>query len=454
MDSSSSPSRTPLKKIAGSPSPRLRPIDDDLISNFSKKKLVSFYADKAQRADEKRYNKLSDRIAKHYSPNAAHLTLRSIRTYQGMKTITSATKTRRAGIQSVFRGGSPSPIRVMKSRPAIDGLRRRRPFDPQSWAPESADIDPLNPVHTKNSDDEDDDAPTKSLEDEVFDAVEKHMDTLTGLQREADFAMRKETVRRALERVVPPQNEHQFGMLRSMLQRLSNEYVVASCRATVEYKRLRPKVERTSLNLIRERSENERKKLEALERLYEKQVLSPQKSRKFVVLRKTGVGRGFVKRLTLKLRDTLCITEPLMLRLELIWQRQARSSFDDMGDNKEFLNSLPTMANRFRHHVYEYAGETREKLIRYWIPEAIVTTLESVCAYLEVLDAASNGQKGVGSGATKGPSTLDNLRGKSRVFSLQAVIRDPTILVRDLDTSTVKAVCGGETRRWETPTRK
>ena len=126
--------------------------------------------------------------------------------------------------------------------------------------------------------------------------------------------------------------------------------------------------------------------------LLEKQVKSPFKSKKWMVLRKTGVESKFVNTIQQKLRDVMCITEPLMLRLQDLWDVKAES-FDDLLSNVDFYKSMPLPANLFRDHIYQTAGKARESLIKYWIPKAIVMIIKSACTYVEVVEKEKKREK-------------------------------------------------------------
>ena len=428
------------------------------------------YVAKSKLKAEMKYNKLSDRIAAKYSPNAQKLTLKSLPFHRGFHTIVlpssqhgeeindkTAFHALRLGEQkNIFHSNSKSPNRFITTSAGMNRSIKRPHFDPNNWKPESADIDPFG------SSIEREDASQFTLEPQVLGStsqndqqlqlkadvmlhVEKCVQNETKIQQKSDSKSRRKAIKRVLKKVPEPRSEAQKTILSKMLNVIAEDYRVASSYAAIKYTRIQAREILPSISVLRQKVDRELAISMREKFLLEKQIKSQYKTKEWLVIRKTGIKAKFVQHVQKKLRDVLCINEPLMLRLEKLWHTKMQP-FDDVLSNTIFCKSMPMPANLFRDHIYQTAGIARTNLLKYWIPKAIVMIIKSACTYVEVVEKEMKRVK-VNEKTMGRLDTMNNrdtlnktngghksLKGKSRVFTIQAIIADPTLLTRtDLD---------------------
>ena len=123
------------------------------------------------------------------------------------------------------------------------------------------------------------------------------MENETRLQQKADVRYRRKAMKRTLEKVPEPKSQIQTKILTNMLDEIGKEYRIASSHAAVKYHRIDTKEIRPSIRVLAKRVEKEMRLYQENNFLLEKQVKSPFKSKKWMVLRKTGVESKFVNTL-------------------------------------------------------------------------------------------------------------------------------------------------------------
>ena len=399
---------------------------------------------------------MSDRIGRKYTPTAAGLTHRVIRSYSQGRDVQNSVE---AGVNN------NSPYKVDSSREkqntrnkTVSPTKRKdifqrsaeaADFNPYAWDPFR--LEPLKhissleklrstvkdlrakhalaiPTHSNIVPQEEqregyDDDTGRKGDDEyelnwavggesvLLEDSEKDQQTCLLEHTEADFKLRLRLVHSALRTVQSPKTEHERSIILENLKELSLSHVDANRSAAADYER-----RNSSSSFITERKSE-------MQPMNKSSVTSIYKSHMWTVLRRTGVSHSNIAIAREKLIGKLCTFSDLQVTLQSVWSL-LQMKFCAVT-SKEFIDTLPCSIATIYAYQCSQCSLQREILEKTWLPLTQTLILKDIISYLSICREPPSTKN------TKDADLNTRLSKRSNVYRVHVHMRDPSAMEKD-----------------------